>query len=429
MIRGDEIPNYARSIQQLRLAYYAESLNKETEDIPRGFPVLSPIIDTIATLKNSVSQRVPSLIDSNSETVQKLLQGFQRIREFTSNLLAPLSSSFQPSSQLETDVELSDDYIKTGFLQAFEVLKEGARETMNITIRGAVITIPDFLGDHVRELAEEAAIEAGITRVLAFPLVFPQKNLIWPWNSILDEDVTDYFSSEPWENSLLIDYGVGYFDIATNGRCHMKYPMDILGCQRIAKKLFDRFTSFDGPLKQQVEKGASKPDLYSALWTASQSIRYPSEIDTLEDGDDHYAERPLDLQDWWIGDYETVVLRWEDLEAVEAEYIDELANQFDRTLDCLQGRMNERGERSNPIESVIMLGNRCARSVVKRAIRKSVGEHVRIVGGNSENDKSLSVKAATRYALTLYEMTKMAHCEDSDDQDDSWEYLRRHTEL
>ncbi|KAJ6008445.1 hypothetical protein N7540_012421 [Penicillium herquei] len=340
MIPGDKVTNYAISMQKLRLAYYAESLNKN-KDSPRRFPVLSPFIDTIATLKNSMSQRVPSLIDSNSSTIQKLLQGVQKIREFTYKLLTPLSGSSQASSQLETDAELSDDYIKTGFLQAFEFLKEGAREAINITIQGAVITIPDFLDDHVLELAGEAAKEAGINSFSDIPFVSPTQNLIWPFKSILDEDATDYFSSGPWENSLLIDYGVGYLDIATNGgRCRLKYPVDILGCQRIAKKLFDKFISFEGLLKQQIEKGASKPGLYSALWTASQNIRYPSERDTLEDSDDHYAEWPLDLEDWWIGDDETVVLRWEDLEAVEAEYIDELANQFDRALDCLQGKTN-----------------------------------------------------------------------------------------
>ncbi|KAJ5627084.1 hypothetical protein N7528_004511 [Penicillium herquei] len=431
-IQGQQIPKYATSIVQLRRAYYAESLDKN-KDNPKRFPVLSPFIDTIATLIKSVSQRMPFVIDSNSELMKKVLPWFQKTREFTNDLLAPLSRSFQPSSQFDADAELSDDYIKAGFLEAFEVLKEGARESKNITIRSAVITLPEFLDVHVRELAAEAAKEAGITTFPDIPIILPTQSLIWSSKSILDDsdeisiDVLSQ-AEKPWGNSLLIDYGVGYFDIATNGgRCQIKYPMDIMGCQRIAMKLVDRLTSFDGPLKEHVEKGASKPVLYSALWTASYKIRHPSEIDPLEDNDDHYAEWPLDLQDWWVGDEETAVLRWEDLEAVEAEYIDELANQFDGVLDCLQGALNERGERSKPIDSVIMLGNRCSRSVVKRAVRKSVGEHVRIIGGNSESDMYLSLLAATRYALALHEMAQTAGCED--DQYDTRASLLEHTEL
>ncbi|KAJ5702189.1 hypothetical protein N7488_009737 [Penicillium malachiteum] len=451
-IQGEQIPKYATSIVQLRRAYYAEILNRN-EDSPSRFPVLSSFIDTIATLKKSVSQRVPFVIDSNSELMKKLLQWSQTIRECTYNFLAPFWGSSQPSSQFEADAELSDDYIKAGFLEAFEVLKEGARESKNITIRSAVITVPEFLDEHVRELATEAAKEAGITTFPNNPIILPTQTLIWLWKSTIDDsdDIIDFLSEEPWGNSLLIDYGVGYFDIATNGgRCQIKYPMDIMGCQRIAMKLVDKLISFDGPLKQQVEKGASRPALYSALWTASYKIRHPSEIDPLEDSDDHYAEWPLDLQDWWIGDEETAVLRWEDLEAVEAEYIDELANQFDRfwtvckvryqipldlkpahfpsvILTTNTGALNEHGERSKPIDSVIMLGNRCSRSVVKRAVRKSVGEHVRIIGGNSESDMYLSLLAATRYALALYETAQTAGCED--DQDDTRESLLEHTEL
>ncbi|KAJ5716107.1 hypothetical protein N7493_008018 [Penicillium malachiteum] len=342
-IQGEQIPKYATSIAQLRRAYYTESLNKNKDSLKdslRRFPVLSPFIDTIATLKKSVSQRVPFVIDSNSGLMKKLLQRSQKICGITYDILASLLGSFQPSSQFEADAELSDDYIKAGFLEAFEVLKEGARESKNITIRSAVITIADFLDENVRELAAEAAKEAGIATFPDIPIILPTQTLIWSWKSILDDsdEIIDILSEEPWGNSLLIDYGVGYFDIATNGRrCQIKYPMDIMGCQRIAMKLVDKLTSFDGPLKQQVEKGASKPALYSALWTASNKIRHPSEIDPLEDSDDHHAEWPLDLQDWWIGDEGTAILRWEDLEAVEAEYIDELANQFERVLDCLQG--------------------------------------------------------------------------------------------
>ncbi|KAJ5759537.1 hypothetical protein N7520_006693 [Penicillium odoratum] len=123
----------------------------------------------------------------------------------------------------------------------------------------------------------------------------------------------------------------------------------------------------------------------------------------MEEGQDHYEEWPLDLQDWWIGEQEGAVLRWEDVEAAESDYIDALANYLDQALDCLQGQEDRNALRSNPIDRVYMLGNFCDRPVVKKAIQKIVGEHVKIIGGSSELDNGLAARGGARYAFVMTE--------------------------
>lgn len=59
--------------------------------------------------------------------------------------------------------------------------------------------------------------------------------------------------------------------------------------------------------------------------------------------------------------------------------------------------------RPDPIHRVIVLGNFCDRALVKKAIKKSVGEHVKIIGGSSELDNALAAKGGARSALQLYE--------------------------
>ncbi|KAJ6096461.1 hypothetical protein N7486_007207 [Penicillium sp. IBT 16267x] len=64
-------------------------------------------------------------------------------------------------------------------------------------------------------------------------------------------------------------------------------------------------------------------------------MKQPTETD--DEDPYHYEEWPLDLQDWSVGEEEGAVLRWEDVQAAEADWVDELSEILNQSLDCLQG--------------------------------------------------------------------------------------------
>ncbi|KAJ5646994.1 hypothetical protein N7490_003366 [Penicillium lividum] len=309
--------------------------------------------------------------------------------------MSSLLMHFQPQSETEPEIP-SDEYIKIGFVKAFNYLKIASRE-QNIEIESALMLVPDFFNSHVRKLVEYAAIEAG---VVSFGIESPQE-MIKVYDEMFDDEINAI--PEPISISkpsiMIVDYGLQYLHLHTRGRtCQTKHALDTLGCSGIWRFLYYRFLTLDGPLKRQIEKGASRHDLFSALWQARFFMKQP-----MEEGQDHYEEWPLDLQDWWIGEQEEAVLRWEDVEAAESDYIDELANYLNQALDCLQGQEDKHALSSNPIDRVYMLGNFCDRPIVKKAIQKSVGEHVKIIGGSSELDNGLAARGGARYAFVMAE--------------------------
>lgn len=54
-------------------------------------------------------------------------------------------------------------------------------------------------------------------------------------------------------------------------------------------------------------------------------------------------------------------------------------------------------------DKIIVLGNLCDRSLIVRALKKSVGEHARITGGSSESDVILEALAGARFAFKFHE--------------------------
>ncbi|KAJ5645229.1 hypothetical protein N7507_011240 [Penicillium longicatenatum] len=367
-------------------------------------PFVSPVIDAIATMKTSVANIMSLLIELSGSTRAKyFLLRCEMIQESVRNTLSPILIYFQSFSQTEMELNLpSDEYMKIGFVKAFEYIKDVSREHSEIEISGAHILVPDFFKDRIRDLVLDAALEAGIH---AIGIQSPQE-MIKSYNGILDEVIKPFgLDARPeQQNHIIIDYGLRYLHIHTqSGRCRMKRALDSMSCSRVPYNLYHRVISVDGPLSRQIDNGASRDDLHEAVWRARFAMKQATETD---EDQDHYEEWPLDLQDWWVGEDEGAVLRWEDVQAAEEEYIDKLSDILIETLDCIQGRGNEDGVRSNPIHRVIVLGNFCDRPLVKKAIKKSVGEHVKIIGGNSELDNALAAKGGARQAFFLYDALK-----------------------
>jgi hypothetical protein len=49
------------------------------------------------------------------------------------------------------------------------------------------------------------------------------------------------------------------------------------------------------------------------------------------------------------------------------------------------------------------LGNSCERSIIRQAVRQSVGEHTRIIGGGTDSDVLLEALAGARLAFMYHE--------------------------
>ncbi|KAJ5923749.1 hypothetical protein N7454_008994 [Penicillium verhagenii] len=253
---------------------------------------------------------------------------------------------FQYFPQSETEPELpSDEYIKTGFVKAFEHLKDVSRENTEIEIASVhIVLVPDFFDFRIRMLVNDAA-EAARVNPNGVMIISPQ-DMIKAYPGCLDDEITKMPILDPVrteETVMIVDYGMTYLHLHTQSkRCRMKIALDSYSCSRVAILLFYRVLSLGGPLSRQIEQGASKPQLFEALWRAKFAMEQTTETPWDVDSQDHYEEWPLDLQNWWIDEEEDAVLRWEDVQAIEDEYIDELAEYLDQALDCLQGERKSR---------------------------------------------------------------------------------------
>ncbi|KAJ6096462.1 hypothetical protein N7486_007208 [Penicillium sp. IBT 16267x] len=221
------------------------------EDPSWRIPIISPLIDAISSMKRA----------------RDFMLRCEMIQESLRNTLSPILMRSQFSSQSEMEPDLpSDEYMKTGFLKAFEYIKNVSREHSEIEISGAHILIPDFFDAHVRGLVIDAALEAGVH---AIGIQSPQE-MIRFHNVILDDEVTGLFQldspSEQKQNVIIVDYGLRYLHLHTqSSRCRMKRVLDVMSCSRVPWLLYHRVISLDGPLSREVEKGASRSDLHVAL--------------------------------------------------------------------------------------------------------------------------------------------------------------------
>ncbi|KAJ5094801.1 hypothetical protein N7456_010662 [Penicillium angulare] len=301
----------------------------------------------------------------------------------------------------DSELEINDEFIRQGFVEAIYALKKQAKEESDIEIGSASIIYPQFFNERQKMLVEEAVTEATLFSSRITKSMGTAQDLINYYASVIDDDFHgDFAQLEPLKNSLIIDYGMWNIDIETYGRrCKVKCSLDEMGCGRIAATLWQEYTSSNEALKRNIELGAPITKLPQAFVIAEQMIRVPQNAETSQDEADHYMEWPIDLQGWWIEEPEQeLVLRWEDVEAAEAAYIERFVSILDGSLDCMQ-----RAE-GKSIDNVILLGNRFCRPIMRNIIRKSVGEHVKIIGGNDERDIFIAVKAQARYALMMHEL-------------------------
>ncbi|KAJ5370436.1 uncharacterized protein N7496_006528 [Penicillium cataractarum] len=229
--------------------------------------------------------------------------------------------------------------------------------------------------------------------------------------NILEQNITSVNLADNPQKLLIVDYGLWYIDVQTHGRrCKLNYPIDSMGCASIPYRLIKTLNSTNVDIQQQLDQGASYNPLAAAIYKARELMKMDGGENSFdeEESEREMPEKwPLDLDDWWIGQGKEAFITWDDIKAVEAEYISELAETLDRLLLCLEETKPQDPDKSDEaysiFDKVIILGNFCDRSIIRQAVRQSVGDHAPIIGGRKDSDVLLEALAGARMGFMFHE--------------------------
>ena len=206
------------------------------------------------------------------------------------------------------------------------------------------------------------------------------------------------------------------------GVFQQKYlPLDPYGSQIIDTKLYQRVLGRELALKEEIGWGADEEKLRDEVARARLLITdsLDREVGLLDrdemgegegkkDVDRHHEEWPLNLNGWSASGRDLqVVLRWEDVVAVEDNYVDKFAEAVHMFLVTLRRRFcfllhllcyipqftksnqnlgirtfNDETTHPETIHTVVILTDHTDGDLLTRAIIQALGKDVRIVGGN-----------------------------------------------
>jgi len=206
------------------------------------------------------------------------------------------------------------------------------------------------------------------------------------------------------------------------GVFQQKYlPLDPYGSQIIDTKLYQRVLGRELALKEEIGWGADEEKLRDEVARARLLIKdsLDREVGLLDrdemgegegkkDVDRHHEEWPLNLNGWSASGRDLqVVLRWEDVVAVEDNYVDKFAEAVHMFLVTLRRRFcfllhllcyipqftksnqnlgirtfNDETTHPETIHTVVILTDHTDGDLLTRAIIQALGKDVRIVGGN-----------------------------------------------
>ncbi|KAH7407945.1 hypothetical protein BKA64DRAFT_743515 [Cadophora sp. MPI-SDFR-AT-0126] len=200
-------------------------------------------------------------------------------------------------------------------------------------------------------------------------------------------------------------------------------PLDPYGSQTMDSRLYQRVLDRDLALKEEIKWGADQQKLQDEVENARLLIKdaLDREVGLLDqdaagerekDVDRHHEEWPLNLNGWSASGRDLqIVLRWEDVLAVEDEFVDKFAEAVHMFLVTLR-RFRTRDEQTTHPETIhtaVILTDHIDGHLLTRAITQALGKDVRIVGGNLAS-MTLAAEGAAKLALRRLE---------------SWEEMRR----
>ncbi|KAE8414349.1 hypothetical protein BDV36DRAFT_9198 [Aspergillus pseudocaelatus] len=299
------------------------------------------------------------------------------------------------------ELRLSD--VKAGFVGMLRQLKQKAATDSDIDLKYAVIAVPEFFNQTLREMVADASREAGIKSALT-PV---SRTTVSTFVS------TSTIASPPGLNYAVIDHGMFYLDVSAGAdggksereRNYQYFPALQFGSTMIDRYITDRLVDREEDLSMEIAIGASKTELYGPVRQARTLIRDDLDSQLLgskKDEDHHFDEYPLDLTSWGSGQSQAV-LPWEDVHAAERRFVGVVASNLISYLKVLRYRRLP----DTPLDSlmpdyvdrVVLLTTGPDGHLLKQAVREGLGDHIEIIGDTLRESFSLAALGAARGAL------------------------------
>ncbi|KAL4868249.1 hypothetical protein BDV12DRAFT_197470 [Aspergillus spectabilis] len=260
--------------------------------------------------------------------------------------------------------------IKEAFTQALRVVKETALNN-EVNITSPVILYPDFFNWQVQRLIYEAAYDAGLD-ILSWQII-TQGQLLERYGdaALFNQSLTAFPGGTPQANQsslLILIQDIGTFDLMSSGKHELlSFPVEYMGCHRILNNLWVRVT-------------ASKEFLREELgWDASPN-HMSGEIMRVRG----YSRRRRSLMRHW---------GWETRDLKSGRWI---------WMGGTRGYTYELAS-AKSIEGVVIIRSYCDVSLLARAAKRSIGEHVKILGAPSGADTTYLARLGASIALRLRE--------------------------
>ncbi|KAL4861548.1 hypothetical protein BDV12DRAFT_64487 [Aspergillus spectabilis] len=249
--------------------------------------------------------------------------------------------------------ELSLKYIEDGFAQALKAAKAIAYNNTGINITSAMIIYPDFFNTAVQRRVHDATYYASM-QTLALG-TYTKRQLFENYGNELllnktkppvpktyHEQVQYWLDNQL--NLILLDQGATHFDLLTSGKhCMMNHPMDHMQCESILQLLWFKLRDRNEAVDQNMRATRSVARVRKEMIAARESMKRQQWREEYE-ASEHVKEWPMDLDDWWSSEEkrQPVSLLWEDVEAVNEQYVNLLAESLDQVQLCLQGREQQK---------------------------------------------------------------------------------------
>ncbi|KAH8432918.1 uncharacterized protein LDX57_010551 [Aspergillus melleus] len=299
--------------------------------------------------------------------------------------------------------------IKGEFARVFRQVKEHAETEHDIRIRSAFFSSPSFFNSTLNNLVVEAAKEVGIRA----------STIVLPRSIAVTYTYDDGRSGGKGIRYLIIDQGEYHCDLHTAhmGEPDDEYrikevflPMEPFSSANINRRLAEKLIGESKDMKNQVAWGAKRGDLWQPIKKARFLIRddIESEIMGVERFEaQHLDEYPLDLMNWGDGSVQAV-LKWEDVQKEENEFVDALASNIKTVMVALRGWRNQESqgtpndsETPEEVDRVVILTSHYDGQLIKRAVQSVVGESVEVIGGTVRGFQ-LAAIGASHVALATH---------------------------
>lgn len=240
---------------------------------------------------------------------------------------------------------ITDRDIKESFYPVIRELKDSALKNHNVSIDFAILSLPEYFPPQHGYIPTRACDYLGIRT--------PQLSIPKTLAAVASVD------TKPDARILLLDHGRYHMVLQTLKRggnkkhdpiMDLAIPYDAFRGEVLEKNLFIRLTS-KGVLKDQLllKKEFNLDQKQMILRHEIERARLlikDNVFDWDDDSEDHHHDEwPLNLDNWWtiIEDWgptsiPSVVLAWEDVQAVEDEYVNSLSTNLDTLLRSVRSQ-------------------------------------------------------------------------------------------